>query len=1118
MAGHESTDRLLSPSKISAWLDCEHYLTVRRAADRGDIAPTNEGMGSFARLLLDKGLRHEHDYLRTLRADGLHVFEVEQRSPDESFRQWVDRTSGVLAEGHDVVYQLPMIHGTLRGVADFLIRVDTPSNLGSFSYEPVDAKLTRAGSKPGHVLQLCFYADALETSQGRRPAYAHVYLGSGESQTITLANVDAYWRRIRSQLSTLMASDDPADTKPEPCQHCPFCEFADLCESQWRADDALHYVAGIRAPEIATLRGSGVSTMTDLARATVPVEQLDPARLRTLVRQASLQKSVLPEGPPPFERLDIPAGAEGERARLPEPNEGDVFLDYEGHPFWTPARGLFFLFGLLYRDDGTSDWTYEARWAHDVKGEAQQTLDLIAFLDARNAAFPGMHVYHYNHTERSALERLAEEHGANKHLLAELVRSATFVDLLDVVRQSVAVGTESYGLKAMELLTGFERSHDIDRGSGAVVEYENWMAGDGLDDVLLNRIARYNEDDVRATLAVRDWLRENVLTDQPARQPPPDVDVEEDAVPDEVVASLMASEEPWKVLLAHLLDYWRREEVTVRTQRAVLLDAPPDDRLANEDVITGLELVAVHEPTGRQRNRRVEFSFPAQAIGRAFSNTKGAEVLARDALGRARNHTCVALDLDAGRLQLRASADAGDDESEQPGAIVVHDYVWPRPKPGRLLEFATQVVSGEVGDSDHRVALLRRDLPRFAGAAVAEPFPADAAALAHLAQHLDGSYLAVQGPPGTGKTYTAARLIATLIDRGLRVGVTAVSHAAIDNLIGAILGVTTTGNVLRQGSPPIEQRHPEDRVRYRGDRATWNSGGYQVLAGTSWFFARDEMCAPTPAVDVLFIDEAGQMGLADALAAMAGARNVVLLGDPLQLAQVSVASHPGDAGSSVLEHVLGEDETMPADRGVFLDTSYRMHPAICAFISDQIYEGRLRSADGCTSQSVNGSAGLRWIPVNHSARSTESPEEAEAVRVLVRELLGSVCNDQNGRSRSVQPDDIIVVAPYNDQVNLVRRLLEEDPLTAPVRVGTVDRFQGQEALVVIFTMATSSGADIPRTADFLFSRNRLNVAISRARALAYVICNEALLDTRARTVEEMHLIGTLCAFVEDAHN
>jgi uncharacterized protein len=301
-------------------------------------------------------------------------------------------------------------------------------------------------------------------------------------------------------------------------------------------------------------------------------------------------------------------------------------------------------------------------------------------------------------------------------------------------------------------------------------------------------------------------------------------------------------------------------------------------------------------------------------------------------------------------------------------------------------------------------------------------------------------------------------------------------------------------------------------VDYTKSNKTAASSKFNLVAGTTWLFSGKDM-TDSP-VDVLIIDEAGQLALADALAATRSAANLVLLGDPLQLPQVAQASHPGGAGSRVLEHVLGEHATIPPERGVFLSETRRMHPDVCAFISEEIYEGRLTSHESCVKQSTEYGTGLRWLRADHSGRVTESEEEAALVHDEVRRLIGSDWTDQDGATRPLTVDDVLVVAPYNDQVAMVRARLDDDPLTRGVAVGTVDKFQGREAAVVFFTMTTSTAADISRSGEFLFSRNRFNVAVSRARCLAYLVCTEDLLNSRGRTLEEMRLLSTICAFVE----
>ena len=462
-------ERLITPSKITAWLECSHFLTLRNAADAGDLQLAPRPKGSLADLLVEKGAQHERDCLAEFLNDGRSVWQVPGRNPDETFAQWVARIGNPFNGDVDVIYQMPLLHDGMRGIADFLVRVVDEN--GAVTYEPIDAKLTRTQAKPGHVLQLCFYADAIEALSGRTPKEIHLWLGSGAIESLSVEQFRPYWRRLRSQLVAHLEDEaNERDTAPVPCDHCDYCEFSPVCDERWRREDSLVYVANIRPPDRAALEHDGVRTIVDLARRVEPVEHVHDETLVRLQRQASLQVASRdqPELAPAYELVaagDDPIFGHGFEL-LPEPDAGDVFFDFEGHPFWTPQHDLFFLSGLLYVVDGR--WTYDARWAHDLGDQASMVRELVEFFAQRRESFPRMHVYHYNHTERSSLERLTRG-TESEGLFTSLVQSGLFVDLYVVAKNAVQVGTESYGLKHLERLSGFERHGGIEQGAGAVV-------------------------------------------------------------------------------------------------------------------------------------------------------------------------------------------------------------------------------------------------------------------------------------------------------------------------------------------------------------------------------------------------------------------------------------------------------------------------------------------------------------------------------------------------------------------------------------------------------------------------------------------------------------------------
>jgi len=1082
----------LSPSDLSAHLACPHLTTLELAVLRGELERPHVD-DTHLDLIFRKGREHEAAYLARLVAGGRSVVRIptyddEGFDVDEARRLTEEAIRGREAE---VIYQpyLTTSDGGWRGFADFLEL--TPGG----TYEPVDTKLARS-AKPAHVLQLLFYAEQVERVQGAPVERIHVENGRGERETFRVAELQAYNRRVRERFLEALERRD--GTYPWPCAHCGICDFRHVCRERRVEDDHLVLVAGMRRAWAEALLAEGIETLAGLAA--LPGANGDAPggmRAETFERvrhQAGLQLRGRVEGRHLFELL--PDEEERGFRLLPAPDRGDVWLDLEGHPFYETSRGLEFLFGYCYRDgDGTV--RYEALWARDRDGEREVFARFVDWVAARRREHPGMHVYHYAAYERTALTRLAGEHGTREQEVDDFLRRELLVDLYRIVRQALRASTESYSIKAIEALYGFQRTASVKGGDDAVVAFEEWLeTGDGA---ILEGVERYNEEDCRSTYELHEWLLQ-VRPDGLPWRPVPELPGRKEAVVEAegeraaLEARLLAGAEEGEPrrLLAHLVDYHRREQRPQWWEWFRWPQLDDDELIRDRTAIGGLAWDGTPPQAEGKSSHAYRMTFPPQ------EHKLDGEAWDPDT----RRSYRVRVDDERGTVTV-VRGKKRDDEPLPRGLTPgkpVEDWV----KRDALLRFVRFYADGDLDAYPALVALLERRPPDVR--LELEPV----AAVATLGE----SYLFVQGPPGSGKTWQGARMAVALMRAGKRVGITSLSHRAINNLLAAIQEEADRedGFVFRGVKRARDEEGSETRFTGRcvvssTDVDVCAEPSFDLVAGTGWALTREavDLHAAERPIDVLFVDEAGQLSLADVLAAGTSARSLVLLGDPNQLPQVSQGSHPEGAGRSVLRHLLGEHQTVPRDEGLFLPETWRLRPELCAFTSDAYYEGRLGYAEPAAARSLARGNGPAWIPVEHEGHAQSSPEEAAAVE----ELLGTPFTDEHGVTRPLREADVLVVAPYNAQVRLLRA-----KLPGAVRVGTVDKFQGQQAPVVFVSMASSTSEEAPRGLGFAFDSHRFNVATSRAQCRAVLVCSPELLDADCKTVGQMRLVSAVCRFVE----
>ncbi|MDP2097634.1 MAG: AAA domain-containing protein, partial [Methylobacter sp.] len=393
------------------------------------------------------------------------------------------------------------------------------------------------------------------------------------------------------------------------------------------------------------------------------------------------------------------------------------------------------------------------------------------------------------------------------------------------------------------------------------------------------------------------------------------------------------------------------------------------------------------------------------------------------------------------------------------------------------------------------------------------------AAIISAVEAMDNSTMCIQGPPGAGKTFTAKHIITSLVRKGNRVGVMSNSHAAILNLVDALHEPTEHARIAKVGGfgsnqDTFKEKYNPDEFPsyvYRPSMSFTKRDPYHsftVVGATAYAFASNT--AFESPLDYLFVDEASQVALANLIAVAGSARNIVLMGDQNQLEQPIQGSHPGSSGLSVLDYMLGGHGVIPDDMGIFLERTYRLHPAVCLPLSEVVYDGKLKAAKNNDRQCVSvpdsklikQAHGVMVVNVEHDGNRQSSEEEVDVIQRLINDLKMGRCTAKNGESRPIADEDILVVAPYNMQVNLLK-----ERLGGQIAIGTIDKFQGQEAPVVIISMSVSDVEESSRGLDFLFDINRLNVAVSRAQALAIIVANPGLQKCRVNSLGQMEKVS-----------
>lgn len=1117
----------LSATDLVGHLNCHHLTNLNSQVAAGALGkpdiwdPTLEA-------LWERGAIHERAYIQHLRDAGLEAVEIE--GVGITLTQ-VGRTLEAMRAGAEVIVQGAFLSGAWSGRTDVLRRVSTSSGLGDWSYEVIDTKLARE-TKGGTVLQLCLYSDLLAEVQGRAPEHMHVVTPASGFTPVSYrtAAYAAYYRQVKQGLEQSLAKSTLSATYPDPKDHCDICRWRVACDARRRSDDHLSLVAGISGAQMTELGCHGVATLAEFARLPLPLpwkpERGVAQSYERSREQARVQLEGRVAGKPVYETLPISAGAG--LHKLPEPSPGDIFLDLEADPF-VGQEGLEYLLGYMALEEG-GEQAYTSEWAFTRDQEKKAFERFVDFVMARWARHPGLHIYHYAPYEPSALKRLMGRYATREDEIDRMLRGSLFVDLYAVARQSIRASVESYSIKNLEVFYDFRRHAPLIEVRSALAKLQARLELghiDAISDDLRQTVASYNRDDCLSAWQLRNWLEQirasmmerGATIPRPATEdsaPSGELDQRQQKIADLVArltadvpvdAALRTGEQQARWLLAHTLDWHRRELKSAWWEFFRLAALPADDLLDERNAIAGL--VFMEGAGGTQKAPVHRYRFAPQEI--ELREGDELHITSRDKLG-----TVKAVDQKSRTIDIKKR---GDTAALHPHAAFASDIVRTDVMADALFRLATYVVENDIASAGPYQAardLLLRTPPRLGNEPLRLPGESATDAALRVAPKLAAGVLPIQGPPGAGKTFTGAQMICTLVKEGKKVGITANSHKVIRNLLDKVVEVADEAGLdihCIQKTSDKSADVPGIRCEASNEKVLASIGvSCQVAAGTAWLWSRADAFE---VVDTLFVDEAAQMSLANVLALAQACKALVLLGDPQQLEQPVQGSHPEGTEASALAHILQGAATIGLGQGLFLEQTWRLHPDICAFTSEVFYAGRLRHCVGSQRQEVQSTSrisgtGLRLLTVRHEGNQSSSPEEADAIRRLVDEILqaGTSWIDRQGNEKLLRIEDILVIAPYNSQVFEIQRRLPA------ARVGTVDKFQGQEAPIVIYSVTTSSHLDAPRGMEFLYSLNRLNVAVSRARCICVLVASPPVFEPACGTPRQMELANAFCRYRE----
>ena len=1069
-------------------------------------------------LRMDKGNIHEKNYLKDLKKKYKKIIDI--KNLNISREEKIKKTIESMEKGYEIIHGGYLKKDKWVGEFDFLeINKTHKSKFGNYSYQVIDTKNSNR-PKPDHIIQLGMYTYMLKHTQGFLPKRFTIVLKEMVKEEVQVSQVNEFFEIHRDSYEKFGESKNFNKAKPEKCSFCQICQWKEECDKIWIKKDYLRQIGGLTKVHLKKLLELKIDTGTKLSKQDIKkkIKGFRKEISYKLITQAKLQKEFEKNQKPIFQINEKNLNSLKGFNLLPQPSESDLFFDIESVEDHMFPGGLEYLFGIYYIDRGQEK--FKTLWAHNKKEEKKNVIDFFDFTKSHFKKHPSAKIYHYGSYEITALQKLTSFHKVKGVEYDHYLHLDKFVNLLNVNKQGLFISENSYSLKNIEKFYDFKRQGDIQKGDVSQEYYSEWM--ETQDQKYLDEIESYNKQDCRSTYELHQWLLKikpketSWFISQKKDEEMKLRDWEIDMINyQKKVENSEIKDKKLKQLMIDIIGFYNREN-------------KPDWRefferkmMSDEELIEDPECIgnmkSVGKPTKDKRSYLYTYIFEDQDF--KLRKSKKA-VIANNQDVEQKDYAGKIIDIDYTKKHLLLRR--GVNQGMLPETLSIGPNM-PLGSANLVLniyKFIDAVINREKKNKA-LLDFLFKNHPRIKGIKPGDKIISSNdfdKEIPKVISNLENSYIYIQGPPGTGKTTQLANAITELLKQNKKIAITGLSHKVIHNLLTRVEEMAKDKKVsfkgYKRGTLEDEDTifNGELTKTYERDPIFMNAlkeNEAQVFAGTKFHLASNYY---DKKIDYLFIDEAGQLSLTDLIAIGNIAKNIILAGDQLQLGQPIKGSHPGESGKSILDYLLDGKDTIAEDKGIFLNKTFRLHPKINEFISTNFYEERLVCDESVNKRVVQfnkklliKNSGIHFIEMKHENNVQTSIEEFKVIRDLMKEMIGLEYDDGK-KKRKLVVDDFLIISPYNTQVNLLLSKLEESKIKNP-RVGTIDKFQGQEAPITIISMTSSDSDSLPRNKEFFFSRNRLNVAISRAQIASIILFNPNLLNSSPKNIDQIKLMN-----------